>query len=56
MPQHGELIVEIPGSTIPAVVYRAEARKRRVQADNAGTPPFLKPGCQLVALAYAEPA
>jgi hypothetical protein len=34
----------------------AEARKRRVQSDNAGVLALLKPGGQFVAAAYAEPA
>jgi hypothetical protein len=37
-------------------VYCTEARKRRVQADNAGVLPFLKPGAQLVVVAHTEPA
>ena len=37
-------------------MYRAEARKRRVQPDNAGILAFLQPGTKLVTAAYAEPA
>ncbi len=48
-------MIEVPGPTIPAVVCCAEARKRRVQSDNAGVLAFLKPGGQFIAAAYAEP-
>ena len=54
-PQHADLIVEIPGSTVPAVVYCTEARKRRVQTNNADVLSFLQPGTQFVAAAYAKP-
>ena len=55
-PQHGDLIIEVSSPAIPAVVYRTEARKRRVQADNPSVLPFLQPRAQLFAAAYAEPA